>query len=126
MTQIHLRVTYPRTGYVRPPVPVEQAALSETIISLGLGQQAPPDENVTGYRAHTMVILLLGRVAYNIISRPWGLPLTMSAVALALYFLSRVYSDLRRAPEAERLANQALAVATAEGNQRLVQVILAK
>jgi Flp pilus assembly protein TadD len=46
--------------------------------------------------------------------------------ALALYFLSRVYADLRRVAEAERAANQALAVAKAEGNQRLVQVILAK
>jgi Flp pilus assembly protein TadD len=46
--------------------------------------------------------------------------------ALSLYFLSRVYADLRRGPEAQRLAQQALAVATAEGNQRLVQVILAK
>jgi Flp pilus assembly protein TadD len=46
--------------------------------------------------------------------------------ALSLYFLSRVYADLRRVAEAERAANQALAVARAEGNQRLVQVILAK
>jgi Flp pilus assembly protein TadD len=43
--------------------------------------------------------------------------------ALALYILSRVYRDLRRVPDADRAAQQALAVATAQGNVRLVQAI---
>jgi tetratricopeptide (TPR) repeat protein len=43
--------------------------------------------------------------------------------ALALYILSRVYADLRRLPEAEKAAQQALAVATAQGNSKLVQAI---
>lgn len=46
--------------------------------------------------------------------------------ALALYLLSRVYSDLRRGPDAERAAQQALAVATAQGNQRLIETITAR
>jgi len=44
---------------------------------------------------------------------------------LALYFLSRVYTDLHRIPEAEQTAQQALAVATEQGNQRLIQAITA-
>ena len=43
--------------------------------------------------------------------------------ALALFILSRVYADLRRVPEAEKAAQQALAVATAQGNSKLVQAI---
>jgi Tfp pilus assembly protein PilF len=46
--------------------------------------------------------------------------------ALALYFLSRVYADQRRLQESEQLAQQALAVATAQGNERLVQAIRAR
>jgi len=44
---------------------------------------------------------------------------------LALYFLSRVYTDLNRIPEAEQTARQALAVATEQGNQRLIQALTA-
>jgi Flp pilus assembly protein TadD len=45
---------------------------------------------------------------------------------LALYLLSRVYADLRRLPEAERAAQQALAIATAQGNQRLIETMPAR
>ncbi len=86
---IKARVTYPRTGYVRPPVPLGSALQSETTVSLGLGQQPPPDENVTAFREHTVVVLFLGGWAVNLIARPWGLPLMMFAVAFALYALNR-------------------------------------
>jgi superkiller protein 3 len=52
--------------------------------------------------------------------------LTNGQDALALYLLSRVYRDLRRLPESERTARQALAVATEQNNQRLIQAITAR
>jgi hypothetical protein len=86
---IKARVTYPRTGYVRPPVPLGKALRSETIVTLGLRQQPPPDENVTAFRERTVVVLFLGGWAVHPISSPWGLPFIMSAVAFALYVLNR-------------------------------------
>ena len=44
---------------------------------------------------------------------------------LALYFLSRVYTDLNQVPEAEQTAQRALAIATEQGNQRLIQALTA-
>ena len=86
---IKARLTYPRTGYVRPPVPLGEARRSETIVSLGLRQQPPPDENVTAFRERTVFVLFVGGWAGHLISSPWGLPLMMSAVAFALYLLNR-------------------------------------
>ncbi len=86
---IKARLTYPRTGYVRPPVPLGKALRSETIVTLGLGQQPPPDENVTAFRERTVVILFLGGWAVHLVSSHWGPPLIMSAVAFAVYVLNR-------------------------------------
>jgi Flp pilus assembly protein TadD len=45
---------------------------------------------------------------------------------LTLYLLSRVYRDLRRLPESEQIARQALTVATEQNNVKLIQAITAR
>jgi Flp pilus assembly protein TadD len=45
---------------------------------------------------------------------------------LTLYLLSRVYRDLRRFPESEQTARQALTVATEQNNVKLIQAITAR
>jgi hypothetical protein len=79
------RVTYPRTGYVLPPMHTEESQLLEPIVSLA----HPPTENVTDFRRRTVAVLFAGWVLPVVIGRSWGVPVTMSAVALALYALNR-------------------------------------
>lgn len=83
------RLTYPRTGYVRPPEPAGNARQTEVIVSLGLGQRPLPDENVTSFCEHTVVVLFFGRLLFSVVGQPWGLPFVLGAVALALYGLNR-------------------------------------
>jgi hypothetical protein len=86
---IKARVTYPRTGYVPAPAPSNEARRREVVIGLGLRRQPPPDENVTAFHERTVVVLIAGGWAVSLVNRPWGLPLMMSAAALALYVLNR-------------------------------------
>jgi hypothetical protein len=58
-------------------------------MSLGLVSQPARDENVTAYLSHTVVVLLLSRVAFNLINLRWGLPLVLAAAALAIYAFNR-------------------------------------
>jgi len=79
------RVTYPRTGYVLPPMHVEQSRLLEPFVSLA----HPPTENVTDFRRRTVAVLFAGWLLPAAIDRPWGVPVALLAVALALYALNR-------------------------------------
>ncbi len=79
------RVSYPRTGYVLPPMHVEKAQVLNSIVTL----THPPSENVTDFRRRTVAVLFFGWVLPGVIDRQWGLPVAMFAVALALYTLNR-------------------------------------
>ncbi|MDR3718311.1 MAG: hypothetical protein P4K98_05880 [Bryobacteraceae bacterium] len=84
------RVTFPRTGYVRPPSDWDQVSTGETVISLGLeGKQRPPDQNVTRFRTSTIGVVMGGYILTGVIARPIGLPIAMSVVAILLYALNR-------------------------------------
>jgi hypothetical protein len=79
------RVTYPRTGYVQPPMHAQESHVSEPVVSLA----HPPNENVTDFRRRTVAVLFAGWMIPGAINHPWGLPVAMSAMALALYALNR-------------------------------------
>ena len=79
------RVTYPRTGYVQPPMHAEELQRSELVVSLA----RPPNENVTDFRRRTVTVLFFGWILPGAINPPWGLPVAMTATALALYLLNR-------------------------------------
>jgi hypothetical protein len=104
------RVTYPRTGYVRRPVDVEEKALIpgnargleplgepfET--SLKLRERPVPEENMTFFRGRTLMVLFAAAVTAQMvkdfgdpIDKPWGLPLLLGVTALTLYALNRDY-----------------------------------
>ena len=84
------RVTFPRTGYVRPPSDWEQVSRQETVISLGLvGEQHRPDQNVTRFQSSTIAVIFLGNIVAGVIAKPIGLPIAMSTVAILLYALHR-------------------------------------
>lgn len=79
------RVTYPRTGYVQPPMHAEELQRSEPVVSLA----HLPNENVTDFRRRTVTVFFFGWILPGAINPPWGLPVAMSATALALYLLNR-------------------------------------
>jgi hypothetical protein len=83
------RVTFPRTGYVRPPSDWDEVSGRETVISLGLGEQRAPDQNVTRFRSSTIGVVICGQILAGLIGKPIGIPIAMSAVAVLLYVLHR-------------------------------------
>ncbi len=85
------RLTFPRTGYVRPPAHLEDINRRETVISLGLANQdgPPPDQNVTHFRTTTIGVLIAGNFLAGAIPAPADLPIALCAVAVLLYFLHR-------------------------------------
>ncbi len=67
------RLTFPRTGYVRPPSNWDQVSQQETVLSLGLaGERRPPDQNVTNFRTSTIFVLICGNLLAGIIAVPVG------------------------------------------------------
>ena len=83
------RVTFPRTGYVRPPSDWEAVSGRETVISLGLGGQRAPDQNITRFRSSTIGVVICGQLLAGVVGKPIGIPIAMSAVAVLLYGLHR-------------------------------------
>jgi hypothetical protein len=84
------RVTFPRTGYVRPPADLDQVSQREVVISLGLvGDERPPDQNVTNFRTSTISVVILGNILAGAIAKPVGLPIALTLVAVVLYALHR-------------------------------------
>jgi|GEM_PF-1440410 len=84
------RVTFPRTGYVRPPSDWDQVTVGTPVISLGLeSEQRLPDRNVTRFRASTIAVVMCGYMPASMIAKPIGLPIALSLVAILLYALNR-------------------------------------
>jgi hypothetical protein len=90
---IKARLTYPRTGYVRPPVEgPKQAHAWPSVVS-----SPPPDENVTRFRTRTVLLFFIGMQTMgwvgNLLGRGrperWSLPVVMTAIALLEYFWNR-------------------------------------
>lgn len=83
------RITYPRTGYVRPPADFPNKSDSlDKILTLGTAKQV--DENTSSFRAHTVVVLISGHFFVSLLHEArWSLALVMTAIAAALYFWNR-------------------------------------
>lgn len=83
-------VTFPRTGYVRPPCEWEEVAEKETVLTLGLeGGAPPPDRNVTRFRISTIGVIICAQFLAGVVPNPFGLPIAMSGAAMLLYLLHR-------------------------------------
>jgi hypothetical protein len=82
------RVTYPRTGYVRPP---EESARPDVLITLSLKPSPPPDENVTRFQLRTVTVILCWWFFLDGMNpwKRWCVPLAMPALAVTLYALNR-------------------------------------
>ena len=82
------RLTYPRTGYVRPPADMPDGRWH--IITLGLASP-PTDSNVTSFRLRTAYAFLLASILVP--ADPWAarwtVPALMALVAVAVYFWNR-------------------------------------
>ncbi len=84
------RITYPRTGYVRPPVDFPSKNEGpDKIITL----RTAVDENISSFRNHTVYLFFLGALFEGFLPARWSLPLVMSAIAAVVHFWSR--SDAR-------------------------------
>jgi len=84
------RVTFPRTGYVRPPSEYEEVAKRESVLTLGLeGDARPPDQNVTRFRCSTVCVIICAPMLAGVIPNSFGLPIALSGMAILLYVLHR-------------------------------------
>jgi hypothetical protein len=84
------RITFPRTGYVRPPCDWREDPDQETVVSLGLtGESRPPNQNVTRFTSSIFAAVVLAQVLAGVIARPIGLAIAMSSAAILLYVLRR-------------------------------------
>ena len=92
LDSLKARITYPRTGYVRPPAdfPSKHNSL-DTILTLGTAHQI--DENVSSFRSNTVQLFITGFLLVLFLEVRWSLPLVMTAIAAAVYFLNR--NDVR-------------------------------
>ncbi len=79
-------ITYPRTGYARPPVdlPSKNDSLDK-ILTLGTAV----DENVSSFRSHTVFLFVFGYILVQFFEVRWSLPLVMTAIAAGIYFWNR-------------------------------------
>ena len=80
------RLTYPRTGYVRPPADMPDGR----IITLGLASP-PIDSNVTSFRLRTAWAFLVASVLVpaDPSAARWTVPALMALVAVAVYVWNR-------------------------------------
>ncbi len=80
------RVTYPRTGYVRPPVdfPGKTDSLAK-IHTFG----TRVDENISTFRSHTVFLFVIGCPIQQFFDTPWSLPFVMAGIATGVFFWNR-------------------------------------
>jgi hypothetical protein len=83
------RITYPRTGYVRPPNDFPDRKPDDHKI-LTLGTISPADDNASSFVRHSVPIICAGVFLTGILRATfWGLPLVMIGIAVGIYFLNR-------------------------------------
>ena len=83
------RLTYPRTGYVRPPA---EPAPQRPVIWVRLGPAPPLDSNVTSFRTRTaFVFFLASRLVppYPLAAARWSVPIVMAVAAVVVYASNR-------------------------------------
>jgi hypothetical protein len=68
------RITYPRTGYVRPP---------------GDPDSSRAEENVTWFRHRTVMVFFIGFNILSVFPGAWPPAIVIAAVAATLYLLNR-------------------------------------
>jgi hypothetical protein len=89
------RVTYPRTGYVQPPLDIPDMLIAKpsSLISLSLKPAPPPDENVTRFNTRTVyVVFMWCFLLFGAAANPWKswyTALIMLPLAVALYAWNR-------------------------------------
>ncbi len=82
------RITYPRTGYVRPPADFPSKSDSlDKILTLGMAHRV--DENASSFRSHTVYLFLIGFIFVQFLQARWSLPLVMAAIAAGVFFWNR-------------------------------------
>ena len=84
---LKLRVTYPRTGYVRPPVDLSGLGAPSTLTPLSLKPWPKPGENMTHFRTRTVFVVFLWcflLLTHTHLNR-WYRPFVMPSLAVALY-----------------------------------------
>lgn len=84
------RLTYPRTGYVRPPG--DPVALPDDSIVLLMTDQAPAqrgEENVTWFRNRTVLVFWICSLLLQQFPGSWSPTIAIAAVAAQLYALNR-------------------------------------
>jgi hypothetical protein len=81
-------LTYPRTGYVRPPMNSDDAP-PRTVGTL-MSLSAPvSDRNVTHFRNNTAIPLSLAAFWTGLTDQTWIWPVTVCAAVVAMYALNR-------------------------------------
>jgi len=81
---LKVRLTYPRTGYVRPPAYPEPPGAVQTLMD------APPsDENVTSFHRFTVVVFFQAMILATMSREFWTVPVCMTIVAVLVYILNR-------------------------------------
>jgi hypothetical protein len=89
LNYIKARITYPRTGYARPPDDFPDKRHPHYKI-LTLGTVSPADDNVSSFVSHTVPLICSGVFFMGFLkSTHWGLPLVTSGIAAGIYFLNR-------------------------------------
>ena len=85
------RLTYPRSGYVRPPEDLSEIGLPNTLTALSLKPWPPSDENVTHFRTRTVLVVFWWCLLLCRDSRwnRWFTLLATPALAVALYAWNR-------------------------------------
>jgi len=79
------RVTYPRTGYVRPPA-IPRSPSGGTA---GAANPKPRDRNVTLFRDSTAYMFVAAFAIVLWADGRWGVPVAMTIATVLIYFLSR-------------------------------------
>ena len=82
------RLTYPRTGYVRPPINSDDVT-AQTLTSLMPPRESASGKNVTHFRNNTLVPLILGAVYTTFSETAWFWQVGVWAAVGAMYLLNR-------------------------------------
>jgi hypothetical protein len=92
------RITYPRTGYARPPQnpAPDQDILVDSFLPdkrrgefLTLFTARAIDENVTAFKARTVFVLMAANVAVEWWNSRWSIAILMAAAAFLIFILNR-------------------------------------
>jgi hypothetical protein len=85
---LKVRITYPRTGYARPPSDFpDKNHPHHKILTLDTAKVS--DDNVSSFVSHTIPLICSGWFFVSLIETRWSLPLVMAGIAVGIYLLNR-------------------------------------